>query len=547
MNQIAKTMRDGSASLPQILLVEDESSVAKGLQMALTEEGYGVDVAMTGQSALDTLTSKGFDLLVADLRLPDIDGMEIIRQVKDERPETEVIVITGYANVSSAVEAMKTGAVEYLSKPFTEGEFKSAVKEALKGKIGIHGKGVIKDGRSDEERAIQKREVVNILKRDSTSLTELSGYSLPFNFGENLIENSFDGVLACDKNGKLKIFNKSMEKILGYTQDEVCEEMSVSDFFPAGETEKFMEKLYSEECGGKNRLFVFEMDLVDRSGSKVPVQCSAAVMFEADKEVGISASFRDLREIRKLEQEFADQEMLLQQHKMISLGRLAASAVHEINNPLTGILNYLRLMIKILGRGTSITLENLEKFRRYLGLVEGEVSRCSEIVSNLLAFSRKSKLEFGEVDVPEVLEKSVVLSQHKLVLQNIQVRTEIDKEIPSVWGDFNQLQQCVINLIFNAIDAMPDGGILGAGCAYDPNERVVEIRVQDTGCGIPEEDLPHIFDPFYTTKKEGKGLGLGLSTVRGIIEQHKGTVCVGSQLGEGTVFTIKLPVGIKGD
>ena len=251
---------------------------------------------------------------------------------------------------------------------------------------------------------------------------------------------------------------------------------------------------------------------------------------------------RDLREIRRLEEQFADQTRLLQQHKMISLGRLAASVVHEINNPLAGILNYIRLMIKIVSRGSTLTPENLQKFQRYLDLVRSETGRCSRIVSNLLAFSRQSKLEFTEVNINELLEKSIMLSQHKMDLQNIQVKAELNERVPLVWGDFNQIQQCVINLIFNAIDAMSDGGTLSMKSALNARKGVVEIEIGDTGSGITKEDLPHIFDPFYSTKTEGTGLGLGLSTVYGIIDRHKGTITVDSEVGKGTVFTISLPV-----
>ena len=134
MHQIQETAETVPHEWPQILLMEDETSVGQGLQMVLTEEGYVVDLVTTGQSALDTFYTKDFDLLVADLKLPDIDGMEVIKKVKKGRPDTGVIVITGYSTVSSAVEAMKLGACDYLSKPFTEDEIKSAVKAALKGK-----------------------------------------------------------------------------------------------------------------------------------------------------------------------------------------------------------------------------------------------------------------------------------------------------------------------------------------------------------------------------------------------------------------------------
>jgi len=215
--------------------------------------------------------------------------------------------------------------------------------------------------------------------------------------------------------------------------------------------------------------------------------------------------------------------------------------VHEINNPLAGILNYARLMIKILKRGV-FEQEQAQKFQGYLSLVERETDRCSKIVSNLLAFSRKSKMESGEMAINDLLEKCIMLSQHKLTLQNIKIGKDFGKDIPKLWGDFNQIQQCIINLIFNAIDAMPEGGLLSIISSHDPKVNIVEISVEDNGCGILKEDLPNIFDPFFTTKTEGKGLGLGLSTVYGIIDRHKGTIAVQSEAGKGAVFTIKIPV-----
>ena len=225
---------------------------------------------------------------------------------------------------------------------------------------------------------------------------------------------------------------------------------------------------------------------------------------------------------------------------MISLGRLAASVVHEINNPLAGVLNYARLMLKIMKRGP-LTGDYQEKFSRYLNLMENETNRCSQIVSNLLAFSRKSELDFTDVTINELVEKCLMLSGHKLRLSNISVERTFQEGLPVIRGDYNQIQQCIINLIFNSIDAMPEGGKLSVTTSYSPTDRSVLIRVIDTGCGISKEDLPHIFEPFFTTKREGQGLGLGLSMVDGIVERHKGNIDVISEVGKGTTFTLKLP------
>jgi len=150
---------------PQILIMEDEMSVAKGLELVLSEEGYTVDLAMNGRSALDSFDRRDFDLLIADLRLPDIDGMEVIKRVKHRRPDTGVIVITGYSTVPSAVEAMKLGAFEYLPKPFTDDQFKQAVVGALKEKKAVPVEKPAVDFETEEGRLIQKREVIRVLNR----------------------------------------------------------------------------------------------------------------------------------------------------------------------------------------------------------------------------------------------------------------------------------------------------------------------------------------------------------------------------------------------
>lgn len=167
MNHLQEMLGPDSPLPPQILLMEDEPSVAQGLQMVLKEEGYGVDLAMTGHGALDKFDQKTFDLLVADLRLPDMDGMDVIKRVKEKRPKTEVVVITGYATVASAVNAMKIGVFDYLPKPFTEDEFKTTVEGALKEKAAAPEAKVIDKAETEEEKLIQKREVTRVLNRTS--------------------------------------------------------------------------------------------------------------------------------------------------------------------------------------------------------------------------------------------------------------------------------------------------------------------------------------------------------------------------------------------
>ena len=511
----------------KVLFIDDDEGIRKVISIALEDVGYNMLTAADGQKGIELCQKHSPQIIITDIRMPGMDGIEVLKSIKKTDPDKEVIVTTGFGEIEYAIQALQLDASDFITKPIND----SALQVAL-------------------ERAKQRYNTRKELK-DYTALIEERWMSTAeelaklINFQEKLIESSIDGIAGCDKDGKIIVFNKSMEQMLGYDSQKAIGKKFISQLFEKGKWEALEEKIYSEEHGGKNRLLLYETYLISKAKIEIPVQLSAAALVRENKEIGVVAFFRDLRKIRRLEQEFADQARLLHQDKMISLGKLSASVVHEINNPLTGVLNYIRLMIKILGRD-SFSAEQIQKFNKYLGLMESEVGHCSDIVSSLLAFARKSELEFGEVNIKDLLQKCLILSDHKLTLQNIQINTVLYSEIPKVTGDFNQLQQCILNLVFNAADAMPEGGLLTIESSFHPESRLVKIMVADTGCGIAPKDLPKIFDPFFSTKEEGKGLGLGLSVAYGIIARHKGVIEAKSEPGKGTVLTITLPVNAKG-
>jgi signal transduction histidine kinase len=230
------------------------------------------------------------------------------------------------------------------------------------------------------------------------------------------------------------------------------------------------------------------------------------------------------------------QEQLIQAEKLTSLGQMAASIAHEINNPLAGVLVYTQLLSKKIASDTFKEEEALD----YLSKMESEVNRCSRIIRNLLDFARQKELMLRLVDINRVLEQVLSLVGHQAQLQNIEVVKEFSPSLPNVMADFDQLQQVFTNLTLNAIQAMPNGGKLTLRSSVVDTE--VKIDVQDTGCGIPKENLSKLFTPFFTTKEKGKGVGLGLAVVHGIIERHKGKIKVQSEVGKGTTFSIYLGV-----
>jgi signal transduction histidine kinase len=227
------------------------------------------------------------------------------------------------------------------------------------------------------------------------------------------------------------------------------------------------------------------------------------------------------------------QAQLVHSEKLASLGVLAGGVAHEINNPLMVILGRTELLLMDEGLAGDV--------RRNLETIRLETERIADIVQGLLTFSRKSRQEKMErLNVNEVLERTLMLNEHQLTIGNVRVRKELDPSLPEVQANPGQLQQVFMNLIINAHHAMPDGGELIVRTGPVPQNRVF-IEIEDTGCGIREEDLSRIFDPFFTTKEEGKGTGLGLSVSRNIIANHGGLIGVESTVGVGTLFRIVLP------
>jgi signal transduction histidine kinase len=237
----------------------------------------------------------------------------------------------------------------------------------------------------------------------------------------------------------------------------------------------------------------------------------------------------------------ADLNKMVQEDRMISLGKLAASCVHEINNPIQGLLTFTDLMKQILTEG-SPTKEELKQFEKYLSLMSGELERCGSIVSGLLSFSRETSLEYKNVSINDVIDAVITLTRHKMELQNIELGVDLAPGMNLIRGDANRLQQALLNLIFNAIEAMPDGGWLRIVSKLDETQKELIVEIEDTGQGIPQQHLDNLYDPFFTTKKEGEGTGLGLSIVYGVIKNHGGKIKVDSIVDRGTKFTISFPV-----
>jgi len=241
----------------------------------------------------------------------------------------------------------------------------------------------------------------------------------------------------------------------------------------------------------------------------------------------------------------AHQRMLLVE-KMASLGKLAAVVAHEINNPLTGIGTYARLLRKRHDEAADASVDGKDaddnETTRILRLIEEESLRCGNIVRNLLLFSRTPGARFAPEPVHPLLERCRMLLNHKAELQGTELRLAVEPESLEVVCDAAQIQQMVLALAANALEAIPEQGEVTLAATLDRDRGETVLRVADTGRGIPPEDLDRIFEPFYTTKEDADGSGLGLAVVYGIVKRHRGTVEVDSEPGAGTAVTVRLPL-----
>jgi two-component system NtrC family sensor kinase len=244
---------------------------------------------------------------------------------------------------------------------------------------------------------------------------------------------------------------------------------------------------------------------------------------------------------RKTEELAQANRSLLASEKMASIGKLAATVAHEVNNPLFGILTYARLTLKEVEKsGAGSKAEMAEHLR----IIERESKRCGDIMRNLLTFARQAPSHREPNDLATLIGRALVLVRHQAELLGIDLRSRLADGLPPVFCDAGQIQQAILVLLVNATEAMPHGGVLEVSTERDGRCGEVKIRVRDTGVGIPPEVLPQIFDPFFTTKEEQQRTGLGLAVARSIVEQHGGEITVTSSPGKGTEFVVALPVGM---
>jgi len=489
-----------------ILIVEDERIVSADIKISLQKLGFDISgTAVSGEEAIKKAEKLMPDLVLMDIILRDkMDGIEAATLISS-RFDIPVVYLTAHADDKTLERAKITEPFGYLLKPFDDKDLHTTVEMALyKHKMG-------KNLKESEERY------------------------------RTLFEESRDAIFIISQEGKIVDFNQSMLDLFGYTREEM-QGMDILEIY-INTDDQIKHKEQMEKRG-----FVkdFELKFHNKDGKNMNCLLTCAVRRADDGNIsGYQGSINDITARKRAEQESTKaknravkalkqlrqvQSRLIQSERLAALGELSAGVAHEINNPLHIISGHAQILLMDGDLDSEI--------EETLKIVEKQVERVSRITNQLLNFSKRTEPEIEELDINEALNNIFVLMKHQLVQDNIKIVKQLYSEPVYLHADPAQLQQVFLNLITNASQSMPEGGTLTISTGVRDSD--AEINFTDTGCGIPGKDLNRLFEPFFSTKD--KGAGLGLSIIYGIIQAHKGSIKVKSKVGEGTTFTIKLPV-----
>jgi len=492
----------------KILLVDDEEGIRKVLSISLTDDGYEVFTAKSGKEALHVIREQQPPIVLTDIKMPGMDGIQLLKKIKAESPDTEVIMITGHGDMEKAIESLQFDATDFITKPILQEALQIALKRAnekifLKTKI---------------------REYANNLERLEEKYHSLFDYDPNSIF---VLQSETFEIL--DTNARcLEVYGHEKEELLG------------KSFMDLG-TAEYSDGVLSKTAPAPSTPCSVYPKIQHRRKDGTTFYVNVyTCQRKRTKQYGIIATTVDITE------SLAKEAQLIQASKMSTLGEMAAGVAHELNQPLSTIqigTDVLRNMIK---EGKKIPDAELALVSEQMA---EQVARAVRIINHLRQFGRKAQIQPEKVDINKPLEGVFTLLSQQLKLQSIQVVLDLREDLPRIMGDSNRLEQVFIDLVINARDAMEDRKKQLAGSdlsntltvrSFTENSQVV-VTITDTGTGIPEEIREKIFEPFFTTKKVGEGTGLGLSISYGIVKDYNGTIEVESEVGKGTTFKMTFP------
>jgi signal transduction histidine kinase/DNA-binding response OmpR family regulator len=501
----------------KILIIDDDPEILDMLETILTREDYDVLRAEKGKEALALFQSNPIDLVITDMSMPGMGGLDVLKAVKQFDENMEVIVLTGNATFENAVQALKEdGAFNYLTKPLENIEdlLFSAKRAIEKRKLRAENKTLI----------VELKNEVEVRKKVECQLVQ----------SKTNLQSVFDGIseplIMVDRKMTIKVLNeaaKDYTRLSRYQDiiDKPCYRVL------AGKSEVCKNCKLSEAISNRSPA-TFE-----RKGLQDPARIEEVVIYPIHTRVEIEGNaiirISDITEQKKIE------EQLMRADRLASLGQLSGGIAHEIRNPLASI----NLFTDILSNAEKYDRSNQEN--ELFDDIKDNIKRIEKIIKRVLDFAKPPVATSDDIDLNELTQESVKFWASKLRKSDIRLKFELEDDLPAVQGDVIGLQQVINNVVLNAIEAMGEGGDINirtsqAESSMRASQDAVYLKVSDTGPGIPKDQQEDIFNPFFTTKPTGTGLGLSIS--HQIIKRQGGTFRLESNPQAGTTFIVELPV-----
>jgi two-component system NtrC family sensor kinase len=499
--------------MSKILLIDDEETNVRVLAMSLRSDGHEILSAISGQEGLAVFNAERPEIVITDIKMPGMDGIEVLRQIKIMEPDAEVIIITGHGDIDNAIEALKLGASDFINKPIRDDVMTVAIQ------------------RAEEKRSIRRqlREYTDNLELEVCEATE--EIQRKSNFQAKLIGSSNDGIIATDHNLEIVIFNPAAHRIFGYTENDVVGKKTITAILPADLTPIFTEPPAQNDM--RAELARQEIVIQSKSGELIPVYFYTTPLYEKKQVVGTVSFFQDLREIKRLEHE------LVQVERLAAIGQTVAGVAHGVKNILHGFKGGSYLV------NLGIEKHNDDKLVKGWDLIQRNINRTHDLVMDLLSYAKERPPEFEPCNPNRLVMDVCEVMQGLAKEHQVKMEMDLDPAIQTVSMDPRIIHQCLSNLVSNAIDA----------CLFDENvikqwqvsirtilgrDRRIHFIVADNGAGMNDEVKAKLFTSFFSTKGH-RGTGLGLLVTRKSVEAHGGTVNVTSTEGKGTTFDVALP------
>ncbi|OGS00412.1 MAG: hypothetical protein A3G41_03245 [Elusimicrobia bacterium RIFCSPLOWO2_12_FULL_59_9] len=522
----------------KILVVDDELGIRELLSSELGSRQYQVATAANGEEALEKVKNEKFHLVISDVRMPKMGGLEMLEAIKKIDPDVEVIMSTGYGTIEAAVRAMKRGAYDFVLKPFKLEQFLALIDQALekndlKTLLGIYetSKAISASVKLETLLPLMAKFSSGILGADDASIMTVDpegGLSLAAAAGIEEDGRKMARLALGKRAAQAAAPAKPGGMILGpldkdpeFAGSPLLQDIRSSIVFPL--------------CAEGEVLGFFNANRTRMEEPFTASELRHAAIFASQ----IAQVLHNAKLCRQLEEKIQEiqsmRDQLVHTEKLAAMGHAVAGVAHEINNPLTGIMGFAELLLNSGG----LTAEQ----RDDLQSIQHQSLRCGKIVRNLLQVSRKKTPGEAAAPLEKILAPALELFKRDFQSARIEILKHVPEDLPPIQGDASQLEQVFLNIIANARQAMEgkSGGVLKIEACRQG--RRISIRFEDNGCGISPENLKKVFDPYFTTKPAGKGTGLGLSTSHGILRQHQGTIRVESTAGAGAAFIVDLPAG----